>query len=92
MKVMVEKKGGRLQAFALSKIMRTIAAAGAGAKLMQEVTSDVVKEILSDVERGSETLVIPSQKIRKVIARTLSKKNRRIASSYENFGKDKPKR
>jgi len=88
MKVMVEKKGGRLQAFALSKIMYTIGAAGAGAKLMQEVTSDVVKEILSDVERGSETLVIPSQKIRKVIARTLSKKNRRIASSYENFGKD----
>jgi len=92
MKVIVKKKGGQLQAFALSKIMRTLGAAGAGAKLMQEVTSDVVKEILSDVERGAETIVIPTQKIRKVVMRALSRKNKRVASSYENFGKEKTKR
>ncbi len=87
MKIVVKKRTGKLQPFTLAKIMRSVQAAGAGAKLVQEVTSDVAGEILGDIRRGAETLVVPSQRIRKLVVRSLSRKNRRLATKYETFKK-----
>ncbi len=87
MRIMVKKRTGRLQAFSLVKIMRTLEAAGAGARLVQEVAWDVVKEILSDIRRGMETAVIPSERIKKMVVGGLSKKSPRLAQKYEKYKK-----
>ncbi|MCX6767681.1 MAG: ATP cone domain-containing protein [Candidatus Micrarchaeota archaeon] len=88
MRIFVRKKNGRLQPFNLLKVMRTIEAAGAGVKLLQEISWDVVREILSDIRQGVKTFVIPSGMIRKLVVRGLSRKSPSLAKKYARYEND----
>lgn len=78
--VKVKKKGGKLEEFKKSKIVKGVKKTGASAKEAAEVAKDVSKQL-------AEKAVISAKKLSDMVMNSLKKVNKKAADAFAEFRK-----